>query len=103
MNPAGENLDSMILAVAVFLDALCIRLILLPVILRLTGHSAWLRHGRIRSSPPTRGCRRVRGGGRTVDVHMLVATAVNAEGFGDSLGPQGSRPSTGRGGRTASG
>jgi RND superfamily putative drug exporter len=30
-----------ILAVAVFLDALCIRMILLPVILRLTGHGAW--------------------------------------------------------------
>jgi RND superfamily putative drug exporter len=43
MNPTGENLDSTMLAVAVFLDALCIRLILLPVILRLTGHSAW--HG----------------------------------------------------------
>ena len=28
-------------AVAVFLDALCIRLIILPVVLRLTGHGAW--------------------------------------------------------------
>jgi putative drug exporter of the RND superfamily len=32
-----------VLAVAVFLDALCIRLILLPVVLRLTGHGAWHR------------------------------------------------------------
>lgn len=30
-----------ILAVTVFLDALCIRLIVLPVALRLTGHAAW--------------------------------------------------------------
>jgi RND superfamily putative drug exporter len=30
-----------ILAVAVFLDALCIRMIILPVVLRLTGHHAW--------------------------------------------------------------
>jgi RND superfamily putative drug exporter len=29
------------LAVAVFLDALCIRLVLLPVLLRLTGNAAW--------------------------------------------------------------
>ena len=32
-----------VVAVAVFLDALCIRLILLPVVLRLTGHGAWYR------------------------------------------------------------
>jgi putative drug exporter of the RND superfamily len=32
-----------VLAVAVFLDALCIRLIVLPVVLRLTGHAAWHR------------------------------------------------------------
>ena len=31
------------LAVAVFLDALCIRLVVLPVVLRLTGHAAWHR------------------------------------------------------------
>ena len=30
-----------ILAIAVFLEALLIRLILLPVVLRLTGHGAW--------------------------------------------------------------
>jgi RND superfamily putative drug exporter len=29
------------LAVAVFLDAPCIRLVVLPVVLRLTGHGAW--------------------------------------------------------------
>jgi putative drug exporter of the RND superfamily len=34
-----------ILAVAVFLDALTIRLIVLPVVLRLTGHAAWYRPG----------------------------------------------------------
>ena len=30
-----------IMSIAVFLDALLIRLILLPVVLRLTGHGAW--------------------------------------------------------------
>jgi RND superfamily putative drug exporter len=36
-----------ILAIAVFLDALCIRLILLPVVLRLTGRGAWYRPRRL--------------------------------------------------------
>jgi RND superfamily putative drug exporter len=39
--PLAPKEMGIILAVAVFLDALCIRLILLPVILRLTGHGAW--------------------------------------------------------------
>jgi RND superfamily putative drug exporter len=39
--PLAPKEMGIILAVAVFLDALCIRLILLPVVLRLTGHSAW--------------------------------------------------------------
>jgi len=38
---SGHEPSGIILAIAVFLDALCIRLILLPVMLRLTGHSAW--------------------------------------------------------------
>jgi RND superfamily putative drug exporter len=39
--PLAPKEMGIILAVAVFLDALCIRLILLPVILRLTGQGAW--------------------------------------------------------------
>lgn len=39
--PLAPKEMGIILAVAVFLDALCIRLILLPVVLRLTGHRAW--------------------------------------------------------------
>jgi RND superfamily putative drug exporter len=39
--PLAPKEMGVILAVAVFLDALCIRLILLPVVLRLTGHKAW--------------------------------------------------------------
>jgi RND superfamily putative drug exporter len=39
--PLAPKEMGIILAVAVFLDALCIRMILLPVILRLTGHGAW--------------------------------------------------------------
>ena len=41
--PLAPKEMGIILAVAVFLDALCIRLILLPVVLRLTGHAAWHR------------------------------------------------------------
>ncbi len=41
--PLAPKEMGIILAVAVFLDALCIRMILLPVVLRLTGHSAWHR------------------------------------------------------------
>jgi len=41
--PLAPKEMGIILAVAVFLDALCIRMILLPVILRLTGHGAWYR------------------------------------------------------------
>ncbi len=41
--PLAPKEMGIILAVAVFLDALCIRLILLPVVLRLTGHAAWRR------------------------------------------------------------
>jgi RND superfamily putative drug exporter len=41
--PLAPKEMGIILAVAVFLDALCIRLILLPVILRLTGNAAWHR------------------------------------------------------------
>lgn len=41
--PLAPKEMGIILAVAVFLDALCIRLILLPVVLRLTGHGAWHR------------------------------------------------------------
>lgn len=41
--PLAPKEMGIILAVAVFLDALCIRLILLPVVLRLTGHGAWYR------------------------------------------------------------
>jgi RND superfamily putative drug exporter len=32
-----------ILGIAVLLDALLVRLLLLPVLLRLTGHAAWWR------------------------------------------------------------
>jgi RND superfamily putative drug exporter len=39
--PLAPKEMGIILAVAVFLDALCIRLIVLPVVLRLTGHKAW--------------------------------------------------------------
>ena len=39
--PLAPKEMGIILAVAVFLDALCIRLIVLPVVLRLTGHHAW--------------------------------------------------------------
>ncbi len=41
--PLAPKEMGIILAVAVFLDALCIRLIILPVVLRLTGHGAWHR------------------------------------------------------------
>ncbi|MGN6608434.1 MAG: MMPL family transporter [Jatrophihabitans sp.] len=41
--PLAPKEMGIILAVAVFLDALCIRMVLLPVVLRLTGHSAWHR------------------------------------------------------------
>lgn len=43
--PLAPEEMGIILAVTVFLDALCIRLILLPVVLRLTGHAAWYRPG----------------------------------------------------------
>ncbi|MEO9238931.1 MAG: MMPL family transporter [Jatrophihabitantaceae bacterium] len=39
--PLAPKEMGIILAVAVFLDALCIRMIVLPVVLRLTGHAAW--------------------------------------------------------------
>jgi RND superfamily putative drug exporter len=39
--PLAPKEMGIILAVAVFLDAACIRVIILPVILRLTGHAAW--------------------------------------------------------------
>jgi len=39
--PLAPKEMGIILAIAVFLDALCIRLIVLPVMLRLTGHAAW--------------------------------------------------------------
>jgi RND superfamily putative drug exporter len=41
--PLAPKEMGIVLAVAVFLDALCIRMILLPVVLRLTGHAAWRR------------------------------------------------------------
>jgi RND superfamily putative drug exporter len=41
--PLAPKEMGIILAVAVFLDALLIRLILLPVVLRITGHGAWHR------------------------------------------------------------
>jgi RND superfamily putative drug exporter len=39
--PLAPKEMGIILAVAVFLDAACVRLILLPVILRLAGRRAW--------------------------------------------------------------
>jgi RND superfamily putative drug exporter len=39
--PLAPKEMGIILAVAVFVDALCIRLIVLPVLLRLTGRAAW--------------------------------------------------------------
>ena len=39
--PLAPKEMGIILAVAVFLDALCIRLVLLPVVLRLAGYAAW--------------------------------------------------------------
>jgi RND superfamily putative drug exporter len=39
--PLAPKEMGIILAVAVFLDALCIRLVILPVVLRLAGHHAW--------------------------------------------------------------
>ncbi|MDF8265936.1 MMPL family transporter [Luteipulveratus flavus] len=39
--PLAPKEMGIILAVAVFLDALCIRLVLLPVVLRVTGRAAW--------------------------------------------------------------
>lgn len=39
--PLAPKEMGIILAVAVFLDALCIRMIVLPVVLRLAGHRAW--------------------------------------------------------------
>jgi len=39
--PLAPKEMGIILAVAVFLDALCIRMVVLPVVLRLTGHAAW--------------------------------------------------------------
>jgi RND superfamily putative drug exporter len=41
--PLAPKEMGIILAVAVFLDALCIRLVVLPVVLRMTGHTAWHR------------------------------------------------------------
>jgi RND superfamily putative drug exporter len=41
--PLAPKEMGIILAVAVFLDALCIRMVVLPVVLRLTGHAAWHR------------------------------------------------------------
>jgi putative drug exporter of the RND superfamily len=41
--PLAPKEMGIILAVAVFLDALCIRLIILPVVLRIAGHRAWHR------------------------------------------------------------
>jgi RND superfamily putative drug exporter len=41
--PLAPKEMGIILAVAVFLDALCIRLVVLPVVLRITGHAAWHR------------------------------------------------------------
>jgi RND superfamily putative drug exporter len=43
--PLAPKEMGIILAVAVFLDALLIRLVLLPVVLRITGHAAWHRPG----------------------------------------------------------
>ncbi len=41
--PLAPKEMGIILAVAVFVDALLIRMVLLPVVLRLTGHTAWHR------------------------------------------------------------
>jgi RND superfamily putative drug exporter len=41
--PLAPKEMGIVLAVAVFLDALLIRLVLLPVVLRVTGHGAWHR------------------------------------------------------------
>ena len=41
--PLAPKEMGVILAVAVFLDALCVRLVLLPVVLHLAGHRAWYR------------------------------------------------------------
>lgn len=41
--PLAPKEMGIILAVAVFVDALLIRMVLLPVVLRLTGHAAWHR------------------------------------------------------------
>jgi RND superfamily putative drug exporter len=41
--PLAPKEMGLILAVAVFLDALLIRLVILPVVLRVAGHRAWLR------------------------------------------------------------
>ncbi|HEY7226305.1 MAG TPA: MMPL family transporter [Micromonosporaceae bacterium] len=41
--PLAPKEMGLILAVAVFLDALLIRLVVLPVVLRVAGHRAWLR------------------------------------------------------------
>ena len=43
--PLAPKEMGIILAVAVFIDALLIRMVLLPVALRLTGHGAWHRPG----------------------------------------------------------
>jgi RND superfamily putative drug exporter len=45
--PLAPKEMGIILAVAVFLDALLIRLVLLPVVLTLTGHAAWHRSARL--------------------------------------------------------
>ena len=41
--PLAPKEMGVILAVAVFLDALLIRLVVLPVVLRIAGHAAWHR------------------------------------------------------------
>ncbi len=51
--PLAPKEMGVILAVAVFLDALSIRLIILPVILRLTGHNAWYSPRWLRRALPT--------------------------------------------------
>lgn len=43
MRITTDSPDRDLLAVAVFLDAACIRVSLLPVVLRLTRHAAWYR------------------------------------------------------------
>ncbi len=49
-------------------------------------HPAAGRRARTRSSPPTRWCSRSARAGRTVNVHALLATGVNAEGYREILG-----------------